>query len=158
MLKKITWGLKIRYKNSFCVPIRETCPPPGVKMVTGPYARREAASCLAEGPPGRPPWTSAPGRCLSSASSPGPPGASGRKGRGPLLWWEMPELSVSGKRMFKRLAWVSVSHSSWPCPPAEHRQGFLPGRSPPRAPRLMGHLTQCYIDNSCSLSLSNTLS
>lgn len=161
-VKKITWGLNIRYKNSvLCANSRDTRAP-GVKMVPGPYARREAASCLAGGPPARPPWTSAPGHCLSSASSRGPPGASGGKGRGPLLRWEVPELSVSGKRMFKGLAWVSVSHTrlapgAGPAPPLSTGRAFCLAGPCPGSTSHWPSYSMCCIDTSCSLFLSNIL-
>lgn len=152
------WGLNIWHKLVFaCKPERHASP--GVEDGRWPYARREAASCLAAGRPARRPGISAPGHCLSFASSPGPPGAWGRKGPGPLRRWEAPELSVSGKRMFKRLAWVSVSPSRLPpgaAPAPPLSTGRLSAWLVP-APSHWPSYSMCYIGTSCPLFLSNIL-
>lgn len=142
-------------KNNLYVQIQITCPPPGLKDVTQPYAQREEASCQAEEPPGRPPWISAPGHCLFFSSLRHPLGVWERKGTGPPPGREMPELSVSGKRFFKWLAWVSASqirpppwHWHW------HLQGGLPAslHSATRfytSPAILSHVCVCVATSHC---------
>lgn len=136
------------------------------KDATRPYTQREAGSCQAAGSPGRLPWISEPGHCLSFWSSQGPLGVWEMQGKVPPPCWEMPELSVSGKRFFKWWAWVSVSQIRLLLPPPPWSWCWHFRMDTGFSARLLlatwfyislAHFTECGTYNRLSLFLSSIL-